>query len=165
MVIETERLILSELQSEDAPFILELYNDPDFINHIGDRGIHSIFDAEKFIKTGPQASYTTHGHGLYKVSLKDHTPIGICGLLKRDELEDPDIGFAMLPNYRKSSYTFEASVAVLDDGRYRLGIQRIVAVTSPDNGESIRLLNKLGMRFEQMIQLSTNSSENKLFSI
>ena len=95
MIIETDRLTLAELQIEDALFILELYNDPDFIKYIGDRNIQSIVDAEKFIKIGPQASYTENDHGLYKVSLKDHTPIGICGLLKRDELDDPDIGSMM----------------------------------------------------------------------
>ena len=165
MIIETDRLTLAELQIEDAPFILELYNDPDFIKYIGDRNIHSIFDAKKFIKIGPQASYTENDHGLYKVSLKDHTPIGICGLLKRDELDDPDIGFAMLPNYRKCGYTFEASVAVLNDGRNRLGLNCIIAITSPENKASIRLLNKLGMGFERMIQLAEIEYENKLFCI
>ena len=165
MIIETDRLTLAELQIEDALFILELYNDPDFIKYIGDRNIQSIVDAEKFIKIGPQASYTENDLGLYKVSLKDHTPIGICGLLKRDELDDPDIGFAMLPKYRKSGYTFEASVAVLDDGRNRLGLNYIIAVTSPENNASIRLLNKLGMRFDRMIQLENIEHKDKLFCI
>ncbi len=164
-MIETERLTLSELTVKDAPLILALYNDPDFLKYIGDRGIRSITDAEQFIETGPQASYIEHGHGLYSVQLKDDTPIGICGLLKRDYLKDPDIGFAMLPEYRKNGYTFEAAKAAIEDGRDRLGLKRIVAVTSPDNKVSISLLEKLGLAFEKMVQLDGENNESKFFAI
>ncbi|MBT3675137.1 MAG: GNAT family N-acetyltransferase [Candidatus Marinimicrobia bacterium] len=156
--IETERLTLSELETKDAPFVFELYNDPDFIKYIGDRGIGSISDGEKFIETGPRTSYAEHGHGLYLVQLKDETSIGICGILKRDNLDDPDIGFAMLPAFRKNGYTFEAAQAAIDDGRNRLGLQRIVAIASPDNNASIRLLEKMGMRFIKKIN-NQNSDE------
>ena len=163
--IETERLTLSELKSKDAPFVFELYNDPDFLKYIGDRGIGSISDAELFIETGPIASYAEHGHGLYLVQLKDGTSIGICGLLKRDTLDDPDIGFAMLPKFRKNGYTFEAAIAALDDGRNRLELKRIIAITSPENEASIQLLEKMEMIDEGMVQLTDDGDACKLFSI
>ncbi|MBT4736829.1 MAG: GNAT family N-acetyltransferase [Candidatus Marinimicrobia bacterium] len=165
MIIETDRLTLAELQIEDAPFILELYNDPDFIKFIGDRGIGSLSNAEQFIETGPRASYAEHGHGLYLVQLKDGTSIGICGILKRDNLDDPDIGFAMLPEFRKNGYTFEAAQAAIDDGRNRLGLQRIVAIASPDNNASIRLLEKMGMRFIKKINNQNSDQINHLYTL
>ncbi len=165
MTIETEQLTLSELSSKDAPFILELYNDPDFLKYIGDRGIRTLTDAKQFIEDGPCSSYAEHGHGLYLVQLKSWTSIGICGLLKRENLEDPDIGFAILPAYRKNGYTFEAAKAALNDGKIRLGLKRIVAITSPENTASIQLLKKLGMNYEREIRLNHEKVETSLFSI
>lgn len=163
-MIETERLIISELSSKDSSFILELYNDPDFIKYISDRGIRTETDAKQFIGSGPRASYAEHGHGLYLVQLKDGISIGICGLLKRDNLDDPDIGFAMLPAYRRNGYTFEAAEAAINDGQNRFGFKRIMAITSPDNEASIKLLEKLGLSFEKIIRLSADENECKLFS-
>lgn len=163
-MIETERLIISELSSKDSSFILELYNDPDFIKYISDRGIRTETDAKQFIESGPRASYAEHGHGLYLVQLKDGTSIGICGLLKRDNLDGPDIGFAMLPSYRRNGYTFEAAQAAIKDGQNRFGFERIMAITSPDNEASIKLLEKLGLSFEKIIRLSADENECKLFS-
>jgi len=165
IIIRTDRLILSELEQKDAPFILELYNDPDFIKYIGDRGIRSLYDAEQFIETGPRASYVEHGHGLYLVQLKDGTSIGICGLLKRDTLDDPDIGFAMLPGYRKNGYSFEAAQAAMNDGRKRLRLHRIVAVTSPGNEASIRLLEKMGLAYVGLVKINESDDESNLYSM
>jgi RimJ/RimL family protein N-acetyltransferase len=139
---------------EDAAFILELLNDPSFIANIGDRGVRSLDDARAYIRDGPVASYERFGFGLWLVELTDGTRIGMCGLLKRDTLEDVDIGFAYLPAYQSQGYGFEAARAVLDYARDVLGISRVVAIVSEGNDASARLLEKLGMTFELMVQPS-----------
>ena len=163
-VIETSRLILSELKTEDAAFILKLYNDRDFISYIGDKGIRSIKDAEKFIENGPKQSYREHRHGLYLVQLKDFTSIGICGLLKRANLDLPDIGFAILPDYRRVGFIYEASKAVIQDAKKRLLYDKIVAITSPNNNASINLLIKLGFRYKEIIKIESENKSTQLYT-
>ena len=164
-VLETDRLILSELKPEDGQFILGLLNDPDFLMHIGDKGVQNLDDAVHYIETGPRVNYADHGHGLYKVSLKDGTPIGICGLLYRDNLDDPDIGFATLPEFRKNGYTLEAAKAAIKDGFDRFNYNRIVGITSKENVASIRLLGKLGLFYEKMVQIDPNGKPIQLYAI
>lgn len=150
-VLETERLILRLFDPDDAPFILTLLNEPSFLRYIGDKKVRTLDDARQYILNGPRASYERHGFGLYQVELKDsHTPAGMCGLLKRDELPDPDIGFAFLPDYWNKGFASEAANAVLNDARERLKLARILAIVNPDNDASIKLLEKLGFRFERM---------------
>ena len=163
-VIETERLLLSKLGADDAPFILELLNEPSFLRFIGDKGVRTLEDAREYIRKGPVDSYDRRGFGLYLTRLKDgEVPIGICGLVKRETLEDVDIGFAFLPQFWSKGYAFESARAVLRHGREVIGLDRIVAITNPENQGSIRLLEKLGLRFERMIQLPESGGENKLF--
>ena len=163
-VIETERLLLRRLGTEDAEFILELLNQPSFLRYIGDKEVRSIADAVRYIQTGPVASYERFGFGLYLVELKETgVSIGICGLLKRDSLPDVDVGFAFLPSFWSQGYALESALAVMNYGREVLGLRRIVAITSPDNDASIRLLEKIGLRFERMIKLSEDQSEVRLF--
>ncbi len=164
-VVETERLILRRLTVDDAEFIFELLNEPSFLQYIGDRGVRSLDDAQEYILNGPVASYEQHGFGLYLTVLRESkVPIGICGLLKRESLEDVDIGFAFLPKYWSKGYAFESASAVMDYGRELLGLKRIVAITAPDNDASIRLLEKLGMRFEKMVTLVEDGPESRLFA-
>ncbi len=164
-IIETTRLVITELSAADAPFILSLTNSPGWLEYIGDRGIKTIEDAENYINSGPVASYAEHGHGLYLVSLKeDNTPVGICGLLQRSALPDKDIGFALLPDYTGNGYALEAATAVVNYSRQHLGIQRIAAITLPGNTRSIRLLGALGLSFEKMIQLQADKEELMLFA-
>ena len=163
--IETSRLALSELTTQNAAFILKLHNDPAFIKYIGNRNINNIEDAVDYIDSGPKRSYKVYNHGLYLVQLKNNTPIAICGLLKRENLDLPDIGFATLPNYRKMGYTYEASKAVIDDAKKRLHINKISAITSPDNKASIKLLIKLGFTFKKMINLDLNNKPTQLYTI
>lgn len=165
MIIETSRLILSELKTEDAAFILKLYNDPDFITYVGDKGIKSIQDAENFINTEPRQSYKDYKHGLYLVQLKDATSIGICGLLKRENLNFPDIGFAILPDHRKMGFIYEASKALIQDAKRRLHYKNILAITSPDNKATIKLLIKLGFIFKEMIKIDSNNKPTQLYTI
>ena len=165
IVVETERLTLRRLEIRDSEFILGLLNDPSFLRFIGDKGVRTLDDAREYISSGPLASYERFGFGLYLASLKiDGAPIGICGLLKRDSLKDVDVGFAFLPQFWSKGYAFEAASAVMAYGRNALGLGRIVAVTSPDNEASIRLLEKLGLKFESMVRLSKDSPEIRLFA-
>ena len=164
-VIETNRLVLRRLSPDDAEFINELLNQPSFLRYIGDKEVRNSADAVRYIQTGPLASYERFGFGLYLVELKETgVPIGICGLLKRDSLPDVDIGFAFLPNFWSQGYAFESASAVMTYGRDVLGLRRIVAITSPDNDASIRLLERIGLRFEGLIKLSEDQSEVRLFT-
>ena len=149
-LLETERLTLRELAFDDAPFILTLLNEPSFIRYINDKNVRNLEDARQYMLNGPMASYTRNGFGLYLVELKDPAvPIGICGLLKREDLPDADIGFAFLPDYWGKGFAFESASAVMNDARERLGLKRVLAIVSPDNDASIKLLEKLGMTFER----------------
>ena len=164
IVIETKRLVLRRLSSDDAEFIVELLNQPSFLRYIGDKEVRNNTDAVRYIQNGPVASYEQFGFGLYLVELKDTgVPIGMCGLLKRDSLPDVDVGFAFLPSYWSQGYAFESAAAVMTYGREALGLRRIVAITSIDNDASIRLLEKLGLRFERLIKLSADQSQVRLF--
>ncbi|GHO49420.1 GNAT family N-acetyltransferase [Ktedonospora formicarum] len=164
-VLETDRLILRHLTTEDAAFILALVNDPAWLRYIGDNGVRTLEDARSYIVRGPIAMYAREGFGLYLTALKeDRTPIGLCGLIKRDALEDVDIGFAFLPQFRTQGYGYEAASAVLTHGRQVLGLQRIVAITSLDNERSAQLLEKLGLHFERRITLHNDPEELRLFT-
>jgi GNAT superfamily N-acetyltransferase len=156
--------MLRHLGLEDAEFIRELLNEPSFIQNIGDRGVRTNADACRYILNGPVVSYDRFGFGLYLVALKEiDTAIGICGLLKRDTLEDVDIGFAFLPKFWGKGYAYESAAAVMEYGRNVVGLRRIVAVTAPDNESSIRVLRKLGLRFERMVRMSEDGKESRLF--
>ncbi|MEX0418104.1 GNAT family N-acetyltransferase [Bacillus sp. C30] len=162
IVLETERLTLRWLDVKDAPFILELVNDPAWIQFIGDKGIKNLEDAKKYILNGPVDMYNKMGFGLYLVERKeDLTPIGMCGLIKRDSLEDVDIGFAFLEKFRSKGYGYESAAAVIEYGVQKLGLKRIVAITSRDNVASGTLLEKVGLRFEKII--SDSGEDLKLF--
>jgi [ribosomal protein S5]-alanine N-acetyltransferase len=163
-VIETERLFLRHLSAEDAPFMLELLNEPSFIQNIADRGVRTLEDAAQYILSGPVTNYERFGFGMYGVELKEAGELmGMCGLVKREGLDDVDIGYAFLPRFWSRGYAYEAAAAVLDYARNELGLQRIVAITAPDNHASIRVLEKIGLRFEKMIQLPGYEGESRLF--
>lgn len=147
----TARLALRELCDGDAPFILELLTSASFRRWIGDRGVHDLASARAYIEQGPRASYATHGFGLWLVLRRvDAAAIGLCGLLRRAELDDVDLGYALLDRYGGQGYAGEAAQACLDWGRQR-GLARIVAIVRPDNQRSLALLGRLGMRFERLL--------------
>jgi RimJ/RimL family protein N-acetyltransferase len=163
-VLDTERLLLRPITVDDAEFILILLNEPSFLRHIGDKQVRNIEDARQYILNGPIASYERHGLGLLLVELRDsHTRIGMCGLLKRDELPEPDIGFALIPDFWNKGFAYEAAQAVLQDARDRLKLQRILAITSLDNDASIKLLERLGFKFDRVTRLAPDREEIKLF--
>jgi len=163
-MISTQRLLVRPITIDDAPFILTLLNEPSFLRYIGDKQVRTVEDARQYILNGPVASYEQHGFGLCLMELKElHTPVGMCGILKRDGLPDPDIGFALIPDFWNKGLAFEAATAVLKDARERLKIDRILAITSLDNDASINLLDRLGFRFERVMQLTPESDPVKLF--
>ncbi|MGA8143090.1 MAG: GNAT family N-acetyltransferase [Candidatus Acidiferrales bacterium] len=163
-ILETERLSLRRLADTDAAFILELLNEAAFIQNIGDKGVRTLDDARRYILNGPVASYGQFGFGLYLAELKETgEAIGICGLLKREALEDVDIGFAFLEKYWSKGFASESAGAVMEYGRGALGIGRIVAIVSPENHGSIRVLGKIGLQFERMIRMPGAEEEIKLF--
>ena len=163
-VLETDRLVVRRLSPEDAGFIFQLLNEPSWLRFIGDKGVRTIEDARAYILNGPVEMYARLGFGLYLVELKEEGfSIGMCGLLKRDSLEDVDIGFAFLPEYWGRGYAYEAASAVMAYGSSALGLNRIVAITSVDNESSAKLLKKLGFKFEEMVKLSNDSKEIRLF--
>jgi RimJ/RimL family protein N-acetyltransferase len=164
-VIETDRLNLRWLSTDDSEFILELLNVPSFLRFIGDKGVRTLDDAREYILNGPVDMYNRLGFGLYLTELKESgAPIGLCGLIKRDSLEDVDIGFAFLPKFWARGYAYESAAAVMAYGKTVLGLKRIVAITSPNNYASGKLLEKLGLRFERMIHLSKDAPEVRLFA-
>ena len=163
-VLETDRLVLRWLSTGDAEFVLELLNEPSFLQFIGDKGVRTLEDARNYILNGPVDMYNRLGFGLYLTELKEGgVPIGMCGLIKRDGLEDVDIGFAFLPRFWAKGYAYESASAVMAYGKDVLGLKRIVAITSPDNDASGKLLEKLGLKFERMIRLSKDAEEVRLF--
>ena len=164
-VLETERLNLRHLTADDAEFILELLNEPSFLLNIGDKGVRTIDDSVQYILNGPVESYGRLGFGLWLVELKDSkVPIGICGLVKRDALTDVDIGYALLPQFWCKGYAYESASAVMSYAMNVLGLKRLLAITSQDNVGSIKVLEKLGLKFDRMIRLSEDEPEIKLFA-
>ena len=162
--LETPRLTLRRFELTDAPFVVALLNQPSFIANIGDRGVRSIDDAHRYLREGPMAMYEKHGFGLWQVLRRsDGTPVGMCGLLKRDNLPDADIGYAFLPEYWGSGYAFEAPEATMNHGAKAFGLKRLVAVVSQGNTASIRVLEKLGMRYERMFAMRPDEPEVRLY--
>ena len=165
MIVETTRLSIRELTVDDAEFILDLVNEPSFLEHIGDKGVRDLEGARKFILEGPWASHRERGFGQFLVQLKDGgDPIGVCGILYREALDVSDIGCAYLPKYWRQGYAYEAAVAVMEYGRSKLGVEKIVGLTSEENVASIKALEKLGMRFEKMVKMSEDDPGTALYS-
>ncbi len=164
VVLRTPRLALRRLTVADAAFMLMLLNDRSFVQFIGDRGVRSLADADRYLRNGALASYTTHGFGLYLVAgAADGTSMGICGLIRRDGLDDADIGFAFLPEFWSQGYAVEAAGAVVVHARDDLGLPRLAAICSPGNSRSIHLLVKLGLRFSRSLQFSADASVVHLY--
>lgn len=166
MILETPRLVVRPFQIEDAAFVHALVNDPDWLKHIGDRNVHSLEDARGYIEKRVLAAYKRHGFGMWVVCLRSSgEAIGTCGLIRREGLEDVDIGFAFLPAYRGKGYALESVEAVMSHGTSVLGMNRIVAIVSPANEPSIRILEKIGMKLERMIRLPEDAEDIRLYAM
>jgi RimJ/RimL family protein N-acetyltransferase len=164
-IIETDRLRLRRLTPDDAEFVLRLLNEPSFIRNIGDRGVRTVEGARSYILNGPVASYEKHGFGLWLVEIKDSgEPVGICGLLKRDTLDNVDLGYALMPEHWSRGYALESASAVMAYAGDGLGLKRVVAIVDAVNQSSIRLLERIGFKYERMIKLPPDTAELKLFA-
>lgn len=163
-MLHTARLTIEPLTLDDAPFILALLNDPDFIAQIADRGIRDEAAARRYLEEGPLASYREHGFGLWAVRPRDGgEAIGICGLLQREMLVDADIGYALLPHARGRGFAREAAQAVVHYAREILGLTRLVAIVAPGNAPSRALLTSLGFGHERMVRLMPDAEELCLY--
>ena len=165
-VILTQRLALRRVEPSDSGFILELLNEPAFLKNIGDRKVRTDSDALGYITEKLAASYETHGFGLYVVEPRDGgSPIGICGFVKREVLPHADIGFSFLERHWSKGFALESAAATLDYGRTTLGFGRVLGLTALENPRSIRLLERLGLRFERLVDMPGNAAKSRLFSI
>ncbi len=166
MIIETSRLRLRHVTNHDASFILALVNDPDWLQHIGDRGVRTLDDARTFIADGPMASYEKHGYGLWLMELLgDCAPIGLCGLLNREYLQYPDLGYALLPDFRGQGLAREACRGVLQYASEALGMTAVEAIVAPGNIRSLRLLEHLGFDDAGMVTLPSGTDQARLLRI
>ena len=163
-VLQTSRLTLRYFCPDDAKFVVKLLNEPSFIEYIGDKGVRTVEEAKEYLRNGPMDSYERYGYGLNMVELNETgEPIGMCGLVRRDNLDDADIGYAFLEQYWSKGYARESAEAVLGHARNKLGLDRIVAIVTPENHSSIKLLEKIGLTFERMIRLSDDDEELEFF--
>lgn len=165
-ILETDRLILRKFFLGDAPFILELLNTPTWLQFIGDKGVKNLEDAENYLKNGSLKSYEENGFGFYLVAKKStQKPIGMCGFIKRDELEDVDLGFAFLPDFIGKGFGYEIAQATLHYGKEILKLGRIIAIVDPQNTASNALLQKLGFVFEKTIHFGEKKTSLNLYGI
>lgn len=165
VVLETERLVLREVEDEDAPFILELLNSPGFLENIGDRGVRDLDQAKAFIEERLRGSYRDHGFGMWvTVQKSDHSPVGIAGLVRREGLDVPDVGYAFVQRVWGRGYAQEAAAAVLAHARGSLGIPKLAAITSPENFASMAVLRKIGFSYHGMVELPGIERESTYFT-
>ena len=165
-ISSTERLHLEELNTSDAPFILELMNTPHWLEHIGDRNIKTLDDAERVIINMHLKSYRENGFGFYKLLLKSENliPIGVCGLIKRPELDGVDIGFAFLPEYERKGFGYESAVEIITLAEIKFNLKEVIAIVAPENSNSIKLLEKLGLTYQKKVTPFSDGKELLLLS-
>lgn len=166
IIAETTRLLIAKMTLADAPFILELVNTPHWIKYIGDRNVKTVEEAEIYLKNGILKGYETTGFGFYKLLLKDegNRAIGLAGLVKREQLDDLDIGFAMLPDYEGRGFGLESSLEIMTFAEHHLKLKKIVAIVTPANKNSIKLLEKLGLTYEKTVNPYNEDEDLLLYS-
>jgi RimJ/RimL family protein N-acetyltransferase len=165
-VLETDRLLLTRLSYDHCEFIVELVNEPSFKRFIGDKDVNSLQDARRYLAEGPIGLYERFGYGMFLVTVKDSdTPAGICGLLKREGFDDPDLGFAFLKRFRNLGFATESAQAVLKHGFEDLGLRRIIAMADPENEPSVSLLHKLGFEYERKARMPEDDHDINLYAL
>jgi ribosomal-protein-alanine N-acetyltransferase len=168
IVLETDRLILRRFTADPAEsdFVLRLVNEPAYLRHIGDKGVRTLEQAAQYLIDGPIKSYQAHGHGLYQVVVKESQELaGICGLIKRDQFKDVDLGYAFLPEFRAQGYALEAASAVRDYGQKTLGLPKLIALVDPTNAPSIKLLEKLGFSFSETVKMEPGGAVADVYEL
>jgi len=165
-ILETDRLIIREFNFEDSDFVIRLVNSPGWLAFIGDRNIKNTEQANQYMISGPMASYKKQGYGFYVVVLKNtQKPIGICGLIKRNTLPETDLGFAFLPEFNGQGYAYESASSIVDYAKNQLKLKNLLAIVMPENASSIKLLEKLGMQFDKMIEFGDKKELLMLYNI
>jgi RimJ/RimL family protein N-acetyltransferase len=165
-MIVTDRLRLRPMTLDDAPFYLQLVNEPSFLENIGDKGVRSVADARRAIEEGPMAMQKSLGYALMLVERQaDGAALGMCGLLRRETLPATDIGYAYLPQYWGQGYAYEAAAAVLAHARDTLQLPRLMGIVSPGNTASRQLLGKLGLSYLGVEFLGGATTPTALFEI
>ncbi|HMG66102.1 MAG TPA: GNAT family N-acetyltransferase [Chitinophagaceae bacterium] len=165
-IIKTKRLILKPFTTGDTEFILELLNTEGWIKNIGDRNVKTTEEAKNYLKNGPLKSYELNGFGLYLVQLNEGgTSIGMCGFVKRDYLDHPDIGFAFLPEYIGKGYAFEIATRIIEYGLMELEFEKIFAITLPQNSSSVKLIERIGFTYDKNFITNDTNEELSLYYI
>ena len=163
-ICETPRLRLRTVTPDDAAFYLELVNDPSWIANIGQRNLHTVEAARAALEAGPMAQFRTHGYSLYIIERRsDGTPVGMAGLVRRDSLPGPDIGYAVRPAHWGQGYAWEAAAAIVRHAQRVLRLPTLYGITSQQNQASINLLNKLGLRYERFSRLPPDGKETNIY--
>ena len=164
-ILETDRLRLREFNLGDTEFIIKLLNSPGWLQFIGNRNVETVQQAKNYLENGPMKSYSENGYGLSLVEKKDEKKaIGMCGIIKRENLDDPDIGFAFLPDFAGNGFAYEIADATMVYAKDELNISKIAAITVADNVKSIRLLEKIGLRFIKIFSFPDSKEELLLYS-
>jgi RimJ/RimL family protein N-acetyltransferase len=165
-ILETERLSLREITPDDAQFLVGMLTDPDWLRFIGDRHVRTLEQARAYIQRIFVAAYEHVGHGLWLIERRaDGRSLGICGLIAREGLSDVDLGFALMPAFRRKGYAHEAALGCLAYAKDVLGLRRVVAITSIDNRASAALLLRLGFSHESSVRLPGDDEDLRLFAI
>jgi [ribosomal protein S5]-alanine N-acetyltransferase len=165
-IMITERLLIRKLTFDDSRFIVKLLNSPGWLRYIGDRGVKTEEDAKVYLQNGPLLSYEENGFGLYLVGLLETgEPIGMCGILKRDSLVHPDLGYSLLPEFTGKGYAYEAANAVVLYAREQLRIKTLLAITMPENATSIKLLEKVGMKYNGVVKSPDGKDNLNLYKL
>ncbi len=164
-VLRTDRLQLRWLTLDDADLMLAVWNDPAFVRYVGDRGIRTGAQARDALRKGAIRLYEEFGYGPWRVALHDDTAVGICGLFRRDGLDEPDIGFSTLPEYCGNGYAYEAARAVIEHTAQGLGLPRLTALVSPGNAASVGLIRKLGLQFETMLRMAGDDEDVAVYAM
>ena len=162
----TDRLRLRRLTADDAPLMLAIWNDPAFMRFVVDRGIRRLDEARDAMRDGVLSLYAEYGYGPYAMELRrTGEPIGICGLFRRESLDRPDIGFAVLPEFRGQGYVYEAARSVLDYAQEQLKLPHLAAIVSPSNAASVAIIRKLGLEFERMQRLRDDDGDVAVYGV
>lgn len=165
-IIETERLLLKPMSTDDSQLIFELYNSPNFIRFIGDRNIKTVDDAENYIKNKFLPQIEKLGYGNYLISRKeDGKKIGSVGIFERDGLDVHDIGFSFLPEFEGKGYGYESASKLMEVGFKEFGLKKISAITTKENISSQKLIEKLGLKFQKMVSLPNDEEELRYYEI
>ena len=166
IILETKRLYLRRLVRDDAEFILRLLNEPSWLEFVGDKNVYNLNDAKKYIELAPMTMYERYGFGLFLVCAKDNSiPMGLCGLMKRDNLEDADLGYAFLPDFWHQGFAIEAVKSVIDYAKNSHQLSQILALSKSSNAPSIKLLNKVGFLFDRDLKLLEDEENLQIYRL